>query len=90
MQLWTVRAHEAVGESIKICLSCTQQKALYTSVRKLVSPALYKKHNKTKDKFQAASCKLQVASCNSVLFSEMWFLQSKTSGHLSDTNSLQV
>ena len=83
MQLWTVRGHDAVGESIKICLSCTQQKALYTSIRKLVSPALYKKHNKTKDKFQAASC-------NSVLFSEMWFLQSKTSGHLSDTNSLQV
>ena len=50
MQLWTVRAHDAVGESIKICLSCTQQKALY------------KKHNKTKDKFQAASCKLQAAT----------------------------
>ena len=62
MQLWTVRAHDAVGESIKICLSCTQQKALYTSIRKLVSPALYKKHNKTKDKFQAASCKLQAAT----------------------------
>ena len=62
MQLGTVRAHDAVGESIKICLSCTQQKALYTSIRKLVSPASYKKHIKTKDKFQAASCKLQAAT----------------------------